>query len=60
MRKQATAMVRSMQALIRAQATVRAQKSLGFINTGDNFHPHFQIPKSIVRLKNLVIQKFNT
>ncbi|CAL5396936.1 unnamed protein product [Camellia sinensis] len=48
-RKQATAMFRSMLALIRAQATVRAQKSLGFINTGDNFHPHFRIPKSIER-----------
>ncbi|KAL7239994.1 hypothetical protein ACSBR2_005791 [Camellia fascicularis] len=47
-RKQATAMFRSMQALIRAQATVRAQKSLGFINTGDNFHPHFRTPKSIM------------
>ncbi|XP_009604096.1 protein IQ-domain 26-like [Nicotiana tomentosiformis] len=46
-RKQATATLHSMQALMRAQASVRAQKSRGgfFINH-QNSHPQFQARKS--------------
>lgn len=49
-RKQATATFHSMQALMRAQASVRAQKSRGgfFINN-QNSHPRFQARKSHVR-----------
>ncbi|GMQ06308.1 hypothetical protein CsSME_00050944 [Camellia sinensis var. sinensis] len=43
-RKQATATLHGMEALIRAQATVRAQKTLG-----GNFHSHFRARKSIER-----------
>ncbi|XP_016467051.1 protein IQ-domain 26-like [Nicotiana tabacum] len=51
-RKQATATLHSMQALMRAQASVRAQKSRGgfFINN-QNSHPQFQARKSIERFE---------
>ncbi|XP_052198531.1 protein IQ-domain 26-like [Diospyros lotus] len=48
-RKQAAATFHGMQALIRAQATVRAQKSLGLSFNTNNFHPHFRARKSSER-----------
>ncbi|PSS01928.1 Protein IQ-DOMAIN like [Actinidia chinensis var. chinensis] len=51
-RKQATATLHGMEALIRAQATIRAQKSLGFHKNGDNFEifqTRFRARKSIER-----------
>ena len=53
-RKQATATLHGMEALIRAQATIRAQKSLGFHKNGDNldtFRDRFRVRKSIVSPK---------
>ena len=50
-RKQATATLRGMEALIRAQATIRAQKSLGFHKNCYNFvnfRAHCPARKSIV------------
>ncbi|KAK6136596.1 hypothetical protein DH2020_029666 [Rehmannia glutinosa] len=41
-RKQAAATLYSMQALIRAQASVRAQKTRRRINNEESFHPQFQ------------------
>ncbi|CAI9100452.1 OLC1v1037562C1 [Oldenlandia corymbosa var. corymbosa] len=38
-RKQAAATLQSMQALIRAQANVRAQRTRGFLNSGQTFQP---------------------
>ncbi|KAA8523183.1 hypothetical protein F0562_009606 [Nyssa sinensis] len=45
-RKQATATLHSMQALIRAQASIRAQRTRRFINNDDRFHSHFPVQKS--------------
>ncbi|KAL2555222.1 IQ-domain 26 [Forsythia ovata] len=45
-RKQAAATLHSMQALIRVQATVRAHKTRGFINTSETFQPQFHACKS--------------
>ncbi|XAR67061.1 hypothetical protein NMG60_11013486 [Bertholletia excelsa] len=47
-RKQATATLLGMQALLRAQATVRAQKSLCLSNHSDNFR-NFRARKSVER-----------
>ncbi|KAK9275041.1 hypothetical protein L1049_022299 [Liquidambar formosana] len=48
-RKQATATLHCMQALIRAQATVRSQKARSFINNNPTFHSEFQARKSTER-----------
>lgn len=45
-RKQATETLHGMQSLIRAQATVRAQRSLGFSNNADHFYPQFRARKA--------------
>ncbi|KAI3447046.1 hypothetical protein Pfo_003711 [Paulownia fortunei] len=46
-RKQTAATLHSMQALIRAQATVRAQKTRRFINNDESFPPQIQARKSL-------------
>ncbi|KAK6151854.1 hypothetical protein DH2020_014489 [Rehmannia glutinosa] len=46
-RKQAAATLHSMQALIRAQASVRAQKTRRFINNDESFHSQFKARKSL-------------
>ncbi|CAK9172718.1 unnamed protein product [Ilex paraguariensis] len=46
-RKQATATLHSMQALIRAQASVRAQRTRGIIQNDENFQPQFRARKSV-------------
>lgn len=45
-RKQATETLHGMQSLIRAQATVRAQRSLGFSNNADHFYHQFRARKA--------------
>ncbi|CAI9766035.1 unnamed protein product [Fraxinus pennsylvanica] len=45
-RKQAAATLHSMQALIRVQASIRAQKSRGFVNTNASFQHEFHACKS--------------
>uniref|UniRef100_A0A5B7B404 DUF4005 domain-containing protein n=1 Tax=Davidia involucrata TaxID=16924 RepID=A0A5B7B404_DAVIN len=52
-RKQATATLHSMQALVRAQATVRAQRTRGFINNDHRFHSQFRARKSIERFDDM-------
>ncbi|XP_059638255.1 protein IQ-domain 26-like [Cornus florida] len=46
-RKQATATLHSMEALIRAQTTVRAQRNRGFTNNDERVHTQFRARRSI-------------
>ncbi|KAF9617055.1 hypothetical protein IFM89_033160 [Coptis chinensis] len=48
-RKQATATLHSMQALIRAQTTVRLQKNRGYINKDHRYHQEMRPRRSIER-----------
>ncbi|KAA8534940.1 hypothetical protein F0562_029844 [Nyssa sinensis] len=52
-RKEATATLHSMQALVRAQATARALKTRGFINNHDRFLSQFRARKSIERFDDI-------
>ncbi|KAK4343408.1 hypothetical protein RND71_036502 [Anisodus tanguticus] len=58
-RKQATATLHSMQALMRAQASVRAQKTKGgYFNINDqNSHPQFQARKSHEKFEESRIER---
>lgn len=57
-RKQAAATLQGMQALIRAQASVRAEKMRRLINNDDNFPPHYQARVPLVSFQSVKIDNF--